>query len=135
MIRRLNSNIAYALIASAVGLSGYGVANATDNPTAPDGAAKAATTPAMPATSTAPQAAPSTPASTPTPAAGAAAPDGMMAPRGANSSTTTNVTANGAAAAPDSPAKRIFDQLDTNHDGSLSLEEFSRATFQQPAKQ
>jgi hypothetical protein len=41
--------------------------------------------------------------------------------------------ANGTAAA-DSPAKRIFDQLDTNHDGSLSLEEFSRATFQQPAK-
>jgi Ca2+-binding EF-hand superfamily protein len=59
-----------------------------------------------------------------------------MAPRGANPSTTTNATANGtAAAAADSPAKRIFDQLDTNHDGSLSLEEFSRATFQQPAKQ
>jgi Ca2+-binding EF-hand superfamily protein len=57
-----------------------------------------------------------------------------MAPRGANPSTTTNATANGAAAA-DNPAKRIFDQLDTNHDGSLSLEEFSRATFQQPAKQ
>jgi hypothetical protein len=42
--------------------------------------------------------------------------------------------ANGSAATspagPDSPAKRIFDQLDLNHDGMLSLEEFSRAQFQ-----
>ena len=37
-----------------------------------------------------------------------------------------------AATAADSPAKRIFDQLDTNHDGVLSLEEFSRAQFQAP---
>jgi Ca2+-binding EF-hand superfamily protein len=56
-----------------------------------------------------------------------------MAPRGANPSTTTNATANGTAAT-DSPARRIFEQLDTNHDGTLSFEEFSRATFQQPAK-
>jgi hypothetical protein len=42
--------------------------------------------------------------------------------------------ANGSAATSpagtDSPAKRIFDQLDLNHDGMLSLEEFSRAQFQ-----
>jgi len=130
MIRRLNSNIAYALIASAVGLSGYGVGNAADNPTAPDGASKAATTPATPTTPNAPQAAPSNPGSAPTPAAGATT-DSTMAPRGTNPSAATNATAGAA----DSPAKRIFDQLDTNHDGSLSLEEFSRATFQQPAKQ
>jgi len=127
MIRRLNSNIAYALIASAVGLSGYGVGNAADNPTVPDGASKAATTPATP---TAPQAPPSNPGSASTPAAGATT-DSTMAPRGTNPSAATNATAGAA----DSPAKRIFDQLDTNHDGSLSLEEFSRATFQQPAKQ
>ena len=127
MIRRLNSNIAYALIASAVGLSGYGVGNAADNPTAPDGASKAATTPATP---TAPQAPPSNPGSASTPAAGATT-DSTMAPRGTNPSAATNATAG----AGDSPAKRIFDQLDTNHDGSLWLEEFSRATFQQPAKQ
>jgi len=127
MIRRLNSNIAYALIASAVGLSGYGVGNAADNPTAPDGASKAATTPATP---TAPQAPPSNPGSASTPAAGATT-DSTMAPRGTNPSAATNATAGAA----DSPAKRIFDQLDTNHDGSLWLEEFSRATFQQPAKQ
>jgi hypothetical protein len=127
MIRRLNSNIAYALIASAVGLSGYGVGNAADNPTAPDGASKAAT---MPGTATPPPAPPSNPGSASTPAAGATT-DSTMAPRGTNPSAATNATAGAA----DSPAKRIFDQLDTNHDGSLSLEEFSRATFQQPAKQ
>jgi len=127
MIRRLNSNIAYALIASAVGLSGYGVGNAADNPTAPDGASKAATVPVTP---TPPQAPPSNPGSASTPAAGATT-DSTMAPRGTNPSAATNATAGAA----DSPAKRIFDQLDTNHDGSLSLEEFSRATFQQPAKQ
>ena len=127
MIRRLNSNIAYALIASAVGLSGYGVGNAADNPTAPDGASKAATVLGTP---TPPQAPPSNPGSASTPAAGATT-DSTMAPRGTNPSAATNATAGAA----DSPAKRIFDQLDTNHDGSLSLEEFSRATFQQPAKQ
>jgi len=128
MIRRLNSNIAYALIASAIGLSGIGVASAADTSTA-------AATPAMPSTSTAPAADPTAAGASTTPSAGAGtASDSTMAPRGANPSTTTNATANGAAAA-DSPAKRIFDQLDTNHDGSLSLEEFSRATFQQPAKQ
>ena len=35
------------------------------------------------------------------------------------------------AAASESPAKKIFDQLDSNKDGTLTLEEFSRAQFQQ----
>ena len=131
MIRKLNTNIAYALIASAVGLSGYGVANAADNAaTTSAGESKSAAAPATPSTST------STDAAASTSAAGASttAPvnsDQSMAPRGTNPTAATNTTAGNA----DSPAKRIFDQLDTNHDGSLSLEEFSRATFQQPAKQ
>jgi len=60
-----------------------------------------------------------------------------MAPRGTSPAAATNQTANGAtgtSAAADSPAKRIFDQLDLNHDGMLTLEEFSRAQFQQPTK-
>ena len=126
MIRRLNTNIAYALIASAVGLSGYGVANAADN---------ANTTNTGESKSTAAPATPSTGAATSTNAAGTSTTtpvnsDQSMAPRGTNPTAATNTTAGNA----DSPAKRIFDQLDTNHDGSLSLEEFSRATFQQPAK-
>jgi len=130
MIRRLNTNIAYALIASAVGLSGYGVANAADTGTTSAGESKSAAAPATPSTSS------STGAAASTSAAGASttAPvnsDQSMAPRGTNPTAATNTTAGNA----DSPAKRIFDQLDTNHDGSLSLEEFSRATFQQPAKQ
>jgi Ca2+-binding EF-hand superfamily protein len=55
-----------------------------------------------------------------------------MAPRGNDAATTTHATP-GAAGAGDeqAQAKRIFDQLDLNHDGMLSLDEFSRATFQQ----
>ena len=130
MIRRLNSNIAYALIASAVGLSGIGGASAADSGTATPGASSAATTPTSPATSTAPAADHATTGNTPStsPATGT---DTSMAPRGANPATTTNATANGPT---DSPARRIFDQLDTNHDGTLTFDEFSRATFQQPAK-
>jgi len=60
-----------------------------------------------------------------------------MAPRGTSPSASTNAMANGSTATTpagtDSPAKRIFDQLDLNHDGVLSLEEFSRAQFQ-PSK-
>jgi hypothetical protein len=59
-----------------------------------------------------------------------------MSPRGTNPADRTNATANGptgTTGAADSPAKRIFDQLDLNHDGMLTLEEFSRAQFQQPA--
>jgi hypothetical protein len=53
-------------------------------------------------------------------------------PAGNDAATTTRATP-GAAGAGDeqAQAKRIFDQLDLNHDGMLSLDEFSRATFQQ----
>jgi Ca2+-binding EF-hand superfamily protein len=42
-------------------------------------------------------------------------------PTSAPSSTDAN--------AQDAEARKIFDQLDTNHDGILTLDEFSRATI------
>ena len=129
MVERLNNRIAQVLIASGLGLSAIGIAAAANTTTTPNTSATTAT-PASPSSSTMPPADTSAGTPSPTPAAGATT-DSTMAPRGTNPSAATNATAGAA----DSPAKRIFDQLDTNHDGSLSLEEFSRATFQQPAKQ
>ena len=80
-----------------------------------------------------PSATPATPAATGgTPTTAPTGADKAMAPRGADPAQTTNTAAT-PATSPDSPAKKIFDQLDLNHDGMLSLDEFSRATFQQPA--
>ena len=131
MMRRLRSNIGFALIASAIGLSG--AASASDTAPRPSAAGKDMAPPATSSAhgmSTAPAATPvhaaSTGAQTTSPG------DQTIAPRGANPATTTEAMANGPKTA-DGPAKKIFDQLDTNKDGSLSLEEFSRATFQQPA--
>ena len=119
MILRLKSRLASGLIVATVALAGTSVASAADTPAAGNDAnARAGTS----AATTAPPAAPS---------AGQSAGDTNMAPRG-NDAAATPHTAPGAAGAGDDPAKRIFDQLDLNHDGMLSLDEFSRATFQQP---
>jgi EF hand domain-containing protein len=135
MILRLKSRLVSGLIVSAVGVTGAVLANAADTnagaPAGPTGAAGAAT-------QTAPTATPSgATANAPSPnSAGTPASESTMSPRG-NPSTSTAATSGSTGPAEttkDNPAKRLFDQLDLNHDGSLSLEEFSRATFQQPPK-
>lgn len=117
MILRLKSRLASGLIIATVALAGTSAASAADTPTTgSDANAKAG------AATAAPPAAPST---------GQGAGDTNMAPRGSDAAAAPHGTP-GAAGAGDDQAKRIFDQLDLNHDGVLSLDEFSRATFQPP---
>ena len=110
--------LATALAVSIIGLTA--AARADDNPNAAADRNPASSTPATATTS------PSTTDATPSTAATAPA---SISPSAGGSSA-------GAAAADaskdDSPARKIFDQLDTNHDGTLSFDEFARATFQQP---
>ena len=77
-------------------------------------------------TSTAPSATPSSSATTPSTSSSAT----TTAPASPASATATSPSAAATSPANDQ-ARRIFDQLDTNHDGMLSFDEFSRATFQQ----
>jgi hypothetical protein len=119
MILRLKSRLASGLIIATVALAGTSATSAADTPPARrDANAKAD----APAATTAPSAAPST---------GQGGGDTTRAPRGSDAAATPHATP-GAAGAEDDQAKRIFDQLDLNHDGMLSLDEFSRATFEQP---
>ena len=120
MILRLKSRLASGLIIATGALAGASVARAADSAAAGNDAATRTGTPAATTTTT---------PSTPSTAQGAA--DMNMAPRGNDAATTTHATPGGAGAG-DNRAKAIFDQLDLNHDGMLSLDEFSRATFQQP---
>jgi hypothetical protein len=88
-------------------------------------AAAADMTPAVPGSTngatSAPDAAPPT-TTEPTTTEPSAAPPAAAPSGGSTPATAANA----------SQAKALFDQLDANHDGMLSLEEFSRATFQQP---
>ena len=130
MSLRLKSRLASGLFVSTIGMTAAAFALAAD--TAPAGAS-AAGNPAPMAGASTPSATPATPAATGgTPTTAPTGADKAMAPRGADPVQTTNIAAT-PATSPDSPAKKIFDQLDLNHDGMLSLDEFSRATFQQPA--
>lgn len=100
-------------LASALAISMLGLAGATS-------AAAADMTPAVPGSTNGATSAPD--ATPPTTTAPSATP-----PAAAPSGDSSAATAGNA-----SQAKTLFDQLDANHDGMLSLEEFSRATFQQP---
>ena len=103
------------LAASLLGVSAGTLAAAPDNGAPASAAPDANATPPA-ATSAAPAAGTTT---APTPATSS------------NNASSSNPGATSATdASKDTQAKKIFDQLDTNHDGALSYEEFSRATFQ-----
>ena len=108
MTSSFRNRLASVLVVSMLGFAGATRAAAADMTPAVPGSTNGATSApgATPPTTTEPSAAPP-----------AAAPSG-----GSSAATTGNA----------SQARALFDQLDTNHDGMLSLEEFSRATFQQP---
>lgn len=61
------------------------------------------------------------------PATGLAAPS--MTSGAASGATTGAANPGNADGQQDAQTRRIFDQLDANHDGTLSFDEFSRATF------
>ena len=136
MNARIKTRLATVLAAAAIGVTGTACA-AVDNATRASSsrdmqlaqADTSTTSSTSSTTSTAPSAAePSSStstATTTTPSSNASTPT--------TSSSATTTPAGGATATPpaNDQARRIFDQLDTNHDGMLSFDEFSRATFQQ----
>jgi hypothetical protein len=92
-----------AMAASLVAVAGAARATTSDTPASPT---------AMPPSSSEAPTNSSTPATPPT-----------------TSDTPKDTAPDNAATSPNVDARRIFDQLDANHDGTLTFEEFSRATF------
>jgi hypothetical protein len=71
------------------------------------------------------------PPSTGTPSTGTPSGSTNGTPSSSSSAPSSSSTSSAAdnANAHDAEARKIFDQLDTNHDGILTLDEFSRATI------
>lgn len=137
---------------TAVAISVFGIAGvacATTSDTAADTSSQATgggtrtLQPILPQATAGAAATPGTPGSTSAARAGVAtSPQNPSTGTSSDTSTTTSTstmppsatsgpeTATNGANAANSQARKIFDQLDLNHDGSLSFEEFSRATFE-----
>jgi cytoskeletal protein RodZ len=127
MDARFRSRLVSGLIVSVIGITGAALATAQNTSSSTGSTTAAPATTTTPGTSSMGTTAPDTstaPPSTTAPSTGTGAAGGAT-PGTAASPSTTGTTAQ------DSQAKRIFDQLDVNHDGMLSFDEFSRATFQQ----
>lgn len=137
MNARFRIRLATVLAAAAIGVAGTACAtvdNATRASSSRDMQLAQADTSTTSSSSSATSAAPSAATTSPSAATSATPSSSATTPSTSSSATTTSPAASaGATATPPASdqARRIFDQLDTNHDGMLSFDEFSRATFQQ----